>query len=125
MQYKIDMNFNYQIPYTFILKALYPKKLKVARKFGGYVLYEKDTVYFFLRNIEFNPEYNGVYVATTVEHFNYLQEHLHKSFMEVDLDGEDNTWIFLSEDLEDFETKVEQACNLLKNNSGLIGKVII
>ena len=43
--------------------------------------------------------------------------------MEFDFDGSKNSWIFISEDLPDFEQKVELACELVKQGDERIGKV--
>jgi hypothetical protein len=45
--------------------------------------------------------------------------------MEFDLDGMENSWIFISEDLDDFEQKVKKACKMIKAGDERIGKYAI
>ncbi len=75
-----------------------------------------------LRDRQNQPEFNGVFVATQPMFFDTLQNEIHVSSMNFDLDGAPHTWIFLSEDLEDFNEKVKKACELIKAGDERIGK---
>jgi len=44
--------------------------------------------------------------------------------MEFDFDGSKNSWIFISEDLNDFEQLVKKACELIKAGDDRLGKSI-
>jgi hypothetical protein len=44
--------------------------------------------------------------------------------MEFDLDGDEKSWIFISEDLDDFEQKVKKACEMARSGDERIGKMI-
>lgn len=114
---------SYQLPYDFVIRALYPTRLKVKKLLGGYGLYHKTKLLLFLRDRNVDLEFNGVFVATIPEFFSDLQNEIHISQMkDFDLDGSRNSWIFISEDLQDFEEKVTIACNLIKNGDERIGK---
>lgn len=89
---------------------------------GCYALVHADKLLFLLREREDHPEYNGVFVATQPQYFDELQKLIHTSAMEVDIDGLPHSWIFISEDLDDFEAKVATACELAKGNDSRIGK---
>ena len=89
---------------------------------GGYALYADKKMLLFLRDKETQPEFNGVFVATHPEHFAALQKEIHTSKMEFDFDGSYNSWIFISEDLDDFDAKVKIACELIKSGDERIGK---
>ena len=78
-----------------------------------------------LRDKETQIEFNGVFVATSPKYFEALQQEIHTSKMEFDLDGEENSWIFISEDLDDFEQKVKKASEMIKNGDERIGKSTI
>ncbi len=112
---------NYIVPYAFILQHLYPVRPQIRKLYGCYALYYQKRLTFFLRDKQTHPEFNGVFVATQPQFFDELEEALHTSHMEFDLDGNDFSWIFLSEDLEDFEEKVKAACEMIKNGDERIG----
>ena len=113
---------NYLIPYDFVLRLLYPFKTTKRKILGGYGLYANKKLLLLLRDSNVSPEYNGVFVATVPEFYKELQEEIHTSRMEFDLDGSRDSWIFISEDLEDFENKVQKACELIKQGDERMGK---
>jgi hypothetical protein len=112
----------YTIPYNFILQSLYPVRPKVVKMLGGYALYQEKRMLFFLRERNTELEFNGVFVATQPQFYVELQKEIHHSKMEFDLDGSKDSWIFISEDLDDFEDKVKKACELVKKDDVRIGK---
>lgn len=113
---------NYELPYSFVLKELFPFRPKIRKMLGGYALMNPPHLYMLLRETEDYPEYNGVYVATDPAFFPALQEEIHRSRMEVQLDGMDDSWIFISEDLDDFESKVKKACAMIREGDVRLGK---
>jgi hypothetical protein len=113
---------NYKLPYDFVLKELYPFRPTIRRMLGCYALMKDKQILMLLRDRETQPEFNGVFVATSPEYFKTLQDEIHTSKMEFDLDGVENSWIFISEDLNDFEKKVKKACEIIKNGDERIGK---
>ncbi len=114
---------SYQLPYTFVLKALYPLRPAIKKMLGGYALFRNKKLLMLLRETHKSPEYNGIFIAVIPDFFQELQQEIHTSKMEFDLDGSKNSWIFISEDLPNFEQKVELACNLIKNEDERIGKI--
>lgn len=114
---------NYLVPYSFVTRALYPFRPTIKKMLGGYGLYHNKKILLFLRDRNVDLEFNGVFVATLPEFFDELQKEIHTSHMkDFDLDGSRNSWIFISEDLPDFEQKVAIACELIKNGDERIGK---
>ncbi len=113
---------NYTIPHNFVLKQLYPLRPRIVKMLGGIGLYKDDLLLMFLRDSTKNPEFNGVFVATQPTYFQALQEEIHTSKMDFDLDGSHNSWIFISEDVTCFEEKVAKACILAKAGDERIGK---
>ena len=91
---------------------------------GGYLLQLDKKMLFFLRDNENEVEFNGVFVGTEPEHFESLQKEIHHSKMTFDFDGSKDSWIFISEDLEQFEPKVKKACEMIKNGDERFGKRI-
>jgi hypothetical protein len=114
---------NYALPYDFVLKELYPVRPKIKKMLGCYALMTGRQLLMLLRDRDVHPEFNGVFVATTQEYFEALQKEIHTSRMEFDLDGDERSWIFISEDIADFEEKVKKACSMIKNGDTRIGKL--
>lgn len=113
---------NYEVPFDFVLKELYPFRPKIRKLLGCFALMKERKILMLLRDRDVQPEFNGVLVATSPEFFEELQKEIHTSKMEFDLDGAENTWIFISEDLDDFDQKVKKACEMIKNGDERIGK---
>ncbi len=111
---------NYLLPYDFVLRYLYPIRPTIRKLYGCYALYLNRKMMLFLRHKELQPEFNGVFVATQPMYFEALENELHISHMVFDLGGE-HSWIFISEDLEDFEKIVMKACELIKASDERIG----
>ena len=124
LQAQIPRSMHYELPYPFVLKLLYPVRPAIKKVLGCYGLYLQDTLVLLLRDQETSPEYNGVFVGTMPEFYTELQQDLHKSFMDIDLDGSHNSWIFISEDLPDFEAKVQKACDMIKAADPRIGRLL-
>jgi hypothetical protein len=91
---------------------------------GCYALMQERKLLMLLRDRDQHPEFNGVFVATRKEFFEELQKDIHTSRMEFDLDGDEKSWIFISEDLDDFEQKVKKACEMARSGDERIGKMI-
>ncbi|WP_207495255.1 hypothetical protein [Aridibaculum aurantiacum] len=113
---------SYQIPYDFVLQYLYPVRPHVQKMLGCYGLFVNGKNILLLRETDVNPEFNGVFVATQPEFFEALSNELHHSHMEFDIDGSHHSWIFISEDLDDFQGKVQKACEMIKQGDERIGK---
>ncbi len=113
---------SYELPYDFVLRELYPFRPKIRKMLGCYALIKEKQILMLLRDRESQPEFNGVFVATTPEYYAALQHEIHISKMEFDLDGDENSWIFISEDLDEFEQKVKKACEMIKKGDERIGK---
>ena len=116
---------NYELPYDFILKELYPVRPKIKKMLGCYALMIDRKLLMLLRDREQQPEFNGVFVATYPEFYDQLQKEIHTSRMEFELDGVERSWIFISEDLNDFDQKVKKACEMIKAGDERIGKLAI
>lgn len=113
---------NYELPYDFVLRELYPFRPKIRKMLGCYALMKDETILMLLREREVQPEFNGVIIAVQAEFFEEMQKEIHTSRMEFDLDGEEKTWIFISEDIDEFEQKVKKACEMIKSGDTRIGK---
>jgi hypothetical protein len=114
----------YQIPHNFVLQALFPLRPTIKKMLGAYGVFLHNRMIMFLRDSESELEFNGVFIATQPEYFQQLQQEIHLSKMQFDLDGSIDSWIFISEDLDDFKEKVIKACEMVKNNDDRIGKYV-
>jgi len=103
---------NYKVPYSFILSFFYPVRPAIKKMLGCYGLFVNKKLVMLLRERDNHPEFNGVFLSTE----------LHTSNMNFDIDGAEFTWIFISEDLDDFEEKVKKAAEMVKNGDERIGK---
>jgi hypothetical protein len=113
---------NYALPYDFVLRELYPFRPKIKKMLGCYALMKDRTILMLLREKEAQPEFNGVAIAVKEQFFAEMQKEIHTSRMKFDFDGEENTWIFISEDIDEFEEKVKKACTMIKSGDERIGK---
>lgn len=113
---------NYKVPYDFVLRYLYPVTPKIKKMLGCYGLFVNEKLLLLLRDRGNQPEFNGIFVATQPEFFDALQIQIHVSNMIFNLDGVPHTWIFLSEDLADFDAKVKKTCEMIKAGDERIGK---
>ncbi len=112
---------SYLLPYDFVLRELYPLRPEVKKMLGCYALVNNDKILMLLRENSDQIEYNGIFIAAQEEHLESLKAEIHSSKMQFDIDGSD-TWIFLSEDLDEFEEKVKKACVMIKSGDERIGK---
>ena len=113
---------NYKIPFDFVINYLYPLRPTIKKMLGCYALINNNKLLLLLRDRDNEPEFNGVFIATQPEFYEALQVEIHRSNMEFNLDGMPHSWIFISEDLDDFEKKVEKACTMIKLGDERIGK---
>ena len=111
----------YKVPYDFILRYLYPITPKIKKMLGCYGLIVNTTLLLLLRERENQPEFNGIFVATQPQFFDALQNEVHASNMQFNFDGAVHSWIFLSEDLPDFDEKVKKTCEMIKAGDQRIG----
>ncbi len=113
---------DYKVPFDFVLRYLYPVRPQIKKMLGCYGLFVNKKLLLLLRDRANQPEFNGIFVATQPEFFDALQNQIHISNMNFNLDGVPHTWIFLSEDLEDFDEKVKKTCEMIKVGDERIGK---
>lgn len=113
---------NYKVPYDFVLQYLYPVRPKISKMLGCYALKANNKILLLLRERDNQPEFNGVFIATRPEYYDQLEKEIHSSNMDFDIDGMPFSYLFLSEDLEDFNEKVKRACEMIKAGDERIGK---
>ena len=115
-------SMNYKVPYDFVLRHLYPVRPKIKKMLGCYALIDNHKILFLLRERDNQPEFNGVFVATQPEYYDQLEQEIHASSMEFNIDGLHHSYLFLSEDLDDFDEKIKKVCDMIKAGDERIGK---
>lgn len=114
------------IPYEFILDCLHPKEVKIKPMFGCFGLYIDDKVIFLLRDREEKPLLNGVWIAVSKpKDYESLAKELPSINQEKKLveDKKSNKkWLLLSAVDNQFESSVNNACDLILDNDKRIGK---
>ncbi len=112
----------YNVPYAFILKALYPIRPTIKKALGGYFLFVHKKLLIFLRERDTYADFNGVFVAVLPEYLSELEAEINLKHTEFDLDGTKDGWLFINEDLDDFETKCTLICEMIKQTDTRIGR---
>ena len=117
----------YRIPFDFIIDFLNPKEVVIKPMFGCYSLYINNKICFFLRNREDKIELNGVWVAVaTPDDYQSLAKELPSINQDKKLIEDkksNNKWLLLSTFDDQFESLVNNACDLVINNDKRIGKI--
>ena len=117
----------YSIPFDFIIDCLNPKEIIIKPMFGCYGLYINNKIYFFLRNRDDQIELNGVWVAlATTDNYQSLAKELPSINQDKKLIEDkksNNKWLLLSTFDDQFESLVNDACDLVINNDKRIGKI--
>ena len=117
----------YGIPFDFIIDCLNPKEVVIKPMFGCYGLYINNKICFFLRNREDKSELNGVWVAVaTPDDYQSLAKELPSINQDkklVEDKKSNNKWLLLSTFDDQFESLVNNACDLVLNNDKRIGKI--
>ena len=89
---------------------------------GCYALIDNNKILFLLRERDNQPEFNGLFVATQPQYYDQLEQEIHNSTMEFNIDGLHHSYLFLSEDLDDFDEKIKKVCEMIKAGDVRIGK---
>ncbi len=111
------------VPFDFVLEELRDLNPTIKPMFGAFGLYVESKIVFILREKESNTEDNGIWLATTAEHHESLQDEF-PSMRSIQMFGPGPTgWQILPSDSDDFEESVLKACVLVKRNDIRLGKV--
>jgi hypothetical protein len=111
------------IPFEFVLEKLYSLEPEIKPMFGCHAIYIKNKMVLMLRLKEQVPHDNGVWVASTPEHYLSLKETF-PSLRPVSVLGETVTsWQNLPYESDDFESSAMEICDLICKNDVRIGKI--
>jgi hypothetical protein len=121
------MKYADKIPYVFILEYLTGIDITIKPMFGCYGVYANGKLCLFLMHREKplirregDPMQKGVYIATTTDHVDALNAIFPTA--EFEMLKEKKVWIFVSEELAEFEPYVIEACELITSGDQRIGR---
>jgi|SRR6185437_8041471 len=110
------------IPFDFVFDYL-PPGITVKKMFGMHYIYLGKRIMLILRKSAREPEWNGVWVATSKAHHQSLKNEvpeLGAFFLKGD--ERQGNWLFLKDDAEDFEGAAIKVCELIMHGDQRIGK---
>ena len=111
------------VPHEFVLDALAPVSPWTRPMFGCLAVYVEEKIVLILRQKPTHEADNGVWLATTREHHESLQEEF-PNMRSIGLLGEKvSQWQVLPVDAPDFEESAQRACELVLAGDPRIGKV--
>ncbi len=119
------------IPHEFVLDEIASLSPRTRLMFGCLAIYvqqrgqegNREKIVLFLRDKPASPEDNGVWLATTHEHHQSLQQEF-PSMRSIKVLGKAVTgWQVLPADSDDFEESARRACELVLAHDPRIGKI--
>jgi hypothetical protein len=111
------------LPFPFILDELTPLRPTVKRVFGFTYIYIDETLLCALRNSLKQPNSNGMWLFTTIEHLESLAREFPNLSRRYLWRSGKNAWIILASRHEGFEEAAYKACELMLNNDRRIGRL--
>jgi hypothetical protein len=109
-------------PFAFALEELDALSLTIKPMFGGFVVYVGEKMILFLYDQEKWPDFRGVSLATTPEHYHGLaREFSSTREAEPEKIGK-RPWLLIPSGAADFEEQVLKACEMILNGDHRIGR---
>lgn len=110
-------------PFDFVFDYL-PKGITVKQMFGMHYIYWGKRILMILRKSKKEPEWNGIWIATSRAHHETLKTIIPElgAFFLDESDRHSN-WLLLKDDAEDFEGAAIKICELIARGDPRIGKV--
>lgn len=109
------------VPFNFVIENLYALDPIIKSMFGAYAIYVGNKIVLILRDKK--DEDSGVWIATTPEHHASLKKDF-PSMRSIKIFGTgESGWQVLPMDADDFESSVNQVCDLIIKGDKRIGKI--
>jgi len=109
-------------PFAFALEELDALSPMIKPMFGGFAVYIGEKLVLFLYDQEKWPDFKGVSLATTPEHYRGLaQEFSSTRAVEPQKIGK-HPWLLIPAGAVDFEEQVLKACEMVLNGDPRIGR---
>ncbi|MGZ4056233.1 MAG: hypothetical protein ACXVPU_04780 [Bacteroidia bacterium] len=109
------------IPFSFAIENLYTLNPVVKQMFGAHAIYVGEKIVLILRDKDDSD--SGVWIATTIEHHASLKKDFPKMHSIKIFGPGISAYQVLSKDDDDFETKVNLACDFILKGDARIGKI--
>ncbi|MBS1527862.1 MAG: hypothetical protein JST19_19615 [Bacteroidetes bacterium] len=111
------------MPYDFILDYL-PRNIVVKQNFGMFYIYLNKKMMLILRRAAGNQNMNGIWVTSSRQHHQSLQEEVPAlgDFVLDNGETHDSDWRLLKDGHEDFEEEAIKICELISQGDKRIGK---
>jgi len=110
------------VPFDFVFDYL-PTGITVKKMFGMHYIYLCKRIMLILRKSNNQPEWNGIWVATSKEHHESLKNNI-PEFGPFVLNGDERHghWLLIQGDAEDFEGAAIKVCEMISHGDARIGK---
>jgi hypothetical protein len=119
---KVPIGAKKKTPFAFALEELDAMAPWIKPMFGGFVVYIGEKMTLFLYDQEKWPDFKGVSLATTPEHYHSLAlEFSSTRDAEPEKIGK-RPWLLIPAGAADFEEQVMKACEMILNGDPRIGR---
>ena len=119
---KVPIGSKKKTPFAFALEELDAMAPSIEPMFGGFVVYIDEKMTLFLYDQEKWPDFKGVSLATTPEHYHSLaQEFSSTRDAKAQKIGK-RPWLLIPAGAADFEEQVMKACEMILNGDPRIGR---
>jgi hypothetical protein len=109
-----------KIPFSFVLEELDSLSPVVKPMFGGALVYIGEKMMLFFRDLEKDPQENGVWLATTVEAYRSLAAEFPSAPTKIEINQ--SPWLRLPSASPDFEQQALRACEMILAGDPRIGR---
>jgi hypothetical protein len=111
------------VPYEFVFDYL-PNGIIVKKMFGMHYIYSRKKIMLILRRRLNEPEFNGVWVATTKSHHDSLRKDVPElgSFFWNGNEQHGN-WLVIRDGVDGFEEAAIKVCELISHGDPRIGNL--
>jgi hypothetical protein len=111
------------IPYEFVFDYL-PAGITVRKMFGMHYIYWRKKIMMILRRRLNEPEFNGVWVATSKLHHDSLKRDVPELGHFVwDGNEQRGNWLVIGDGVDGFEEATIKVCELISHGDPRIGKL--
>ena len=110
------------IPFDFVIEQLYSVNVDIKPMFGCFGLYVRNKIVLILRKRKTSTRDNGVWLATSKEHYASLKRVFPSMRSTKVFGGKETNWQNLPADANDFEEAVIRACEMIVHGDERIGR---
>jgi hypothetical protein len=111
-----------KMPFAFALEELDALSPTIKPMFGGFAVYVGEKMILFIYDQEKWPDFKGVSLATTPEHYHSLAQEFSSAFDAEPQKIGKRPWLLIPAGAADFEEQVMKACEMILNGDPRIGR---